>query len=98
MAARRQRHLSRVEDRVSLVRCTKNGLICWIDEHGRLREISRDETGSIYGRGFKTITLPLLAADTERPPIIYPQFDKSIGQTCVSFTTLAVLQTCPRRK
>ncbi|HSG73312.1 MAG TPA: apolipoprotein N-acyltransferase [Planctomycetaceae bacterium] len=82
-----------VENRVSLVRCTNNGLTCWIDEHGRIREIFRDENDSIYGRGFKTITLPLLPTGTKRAPTFYHQYGDWFGWTCFGVTLLAVVRT-----
>jgi apolipoprotein N-acyltransferase len=40
-----------VENRRPLVRCTNNGLTCWIDEFGRFHQILTDERGSIYAPG-----------------------------------------------
>ena len=48
-----------VENGVPLVRCCNNGVTCWIDAHGRVREILRDTSGSVYGEGALTIDLPL---------------------------------------
>jgi apolipoprotein N-acyltransferase len=78
-----------VENRVSLVRCTNNGLTCWIDEQGRLREIFRDEHGSVYGRGFLTLSLPLLPSNTARRPTLYHQFGDWFGWSCSAVVVLA---------
>ena len=48
-----------VENGVPLVRCCNNGVTCWIDATGRVREIFRDNSGSVYGTGALTIDLPL---------------------------------------
>jgi apolipoprotein N-acyltransferase len=48
-----------VENGVPLVRCCNNGLTCWADATGRLREIFRDKTGSVYGVGAMTIQIPV---------------------------------------
>ena len=48
-----------VENGVPLVRCTNNGLTCWIDAAGRMRQVFRDEQGSEYGRGFLEVKIPL---------------------------------------
>ena len=48
-----------VENGVPLVRCCNNGVTCWIDATGRVREMFRDNTGSVYGTGALTIDLPL---------------------------------------
>lgn len=50
-----------VETRRPLVRCTNNGLTCWIDEFGRLRQILRDGRGGIHGPG-------VLLAEVDLPP------------------------------
>ncbi len=59
-----------VENGVPLVRCCNNGVTCWIDAHGRVREIFRDNNGSVYGMGALTIDLPLEKhrADILQPP------------------------------
>jgi len=82
-----------VENRVSMVRCTNNGLTCWIDEYGRLREIFRDENDSIYGRGIKTITLPLLPSGTERQTTLYHRYGDWFGWMCSAITVLAILRS-----
>jgi apolipoprotein N-acyltransferase len=48
-----------VENGVPLVRCTNNGLTCWIDATGRMRQVFRDAEGSEYGRGFLAVEIPL---------------------------------------
>ena len=49
-----------VENGVPLVRCTNNGLTCWIDAQGRLREIF-SVAGNIYSAGFMRADIPLRA-------------------------------------
>ena len=41
-----------VENGVPLVRCANNGLTCWIDQLGEVRQFYGQETGDIYGAGF----------------------------------------------
>src|SRR5205085_457788 len=48
-----------VENRVKLVRCTNNGITCWFDELGRLRDLHANESGDVYIRGFKIVEIPL---------------------------------------
>ena len=58
-----------VENGLPLVRSCNNGVTCWIDPHGRVRQIFKDTTGRIYGPGWMTMDLPLPA---ERPaPTFY---------------------------
>jgi apolipoprotein N-acyltransferase len=48
-----------VENGVPLVRCCNNGLTCWIDAQGRIRQTLLDDRGTIYGRGFLPVDLRL---------------------------------------
>ena len=60
-----------VENGLPLVRCSNNGLTCWVDAHGRLRQLFRDAHGTIYGPGYLTRANPLarLAGSVPRPSI-----------------------------
>ncbi|MGZ5545691.1 MAG: apolipoprotein N-acyltransferase, partial [Limisphaerales bacterium] len=49
-----------VENRIPLVRCTNNGLTCWVDQTGGLHDIFYDASRDVYGSGFKTANIPLL--------------------------------------
>jgi apolipoprotein N-acyltransferase len=71
-----------VENGVPLVRCCNNGVTCWIDAHGRVREIFRDETGSVYGMGALTIDLPL----QKHEPTSYNAHGDWFGWGCVGIT------------
>ena len=52
-----------VENGLPLVRCANNGLTCWVDANGRLRQILHDPNGKVYGAGFMTANLPLPAPE-----------------------------------
>jgi apolipoprotein N-acyltransferase len=75
-----------VENGVPLVRSANNGLTCWVDVNGRLREISRDKTGSVYGVGAMTIELPLLHPGEKRAPTFYNRHGDWFGWLCVGVT------------
>ncbi len=47
-----------VENGLPLVRCSNNGLTCWIDAQGRTRQIL-EAGGGIYGPGFISSEIPL---------------------------------------
>ncbi|HTI69737.1 MAG TPA: apolipoprotein N-acyltransferase, partial [Candidatus Limnocylindria bacterium] len=47
-----------VENGVSLVRCTNNGLTCWFDRAGVMRDLFVGNGGSVYGEGWESIGLP----------------------------------------
>ena len=73
-----------VENGLPLVRCSNNGLSCWIGPHGQLRRILRDSHGSVYGPGFFTAEIPLLEKDTTRPPTFYHRQGDLFGWICVA--------------
>ncbi len=47
-----------VENGVPILRCTNDGLTCWADAQGRLRQIL-GYPGDVYGPGFLNIEIPL---------------------------------------
>jgi len=75
-----------VENGVPLVRCCNNGITCWIDAHGRVREIFRDKTGSVYGEGALTIDLPL----EKHSPTFYNRHGDWFGWGCLGFAVIAL--------
>jgi len=70
-----------VENGVPLVRCCNNGVTCWIDANGRVREIFRDANGTIYGVGAMTFELPL--PDEKAAPTFYNRHGDWFGWSCV---------------
>lgn len=92
-----------VENRVPLVRCTNNGLTCWIDEQGRMKQIFTDATGSVYGSGVAIYKVPLLPTGTTRAPTIYAQFGDWFAWLCLAVTACGVFaglwpQTAPIKR
>lgn len=73
-----------VESGVPLVRCTNNGLTCWADATGRLRDIFRDPAGSVYGPGAISFALPL----QKYPPTFYHRHGDWFGWLCTGLTGL----------
>ena len=94
-----------VENGVPLVRCCNNGVTCWIDSHGALRQIFKDETGGIYGAGAMTFELPL--PDEKPAPTFYNRHGDWFGWGCVGITIIlfwladfsprVIISTTPRR-
>lgn len=74
-----------VENGLPLLRCANNGLTCWIDGHGRIRQVFRDAKGSIHGAGFMTVNLPLPEPGT-RAPTFYHRHGDWFGWACVTVT------------
>ncbi|MCL4176460.1 MAG: apolipoprotein N-acyltransferase [Verrucomicrobia bacterium] len=72
-----------VENGVPLVRCTNNGLTCWIDAAGRMRQVFRDERSSEYGRGYLLVQLPVRRRDEGEVGSFYRRHGDLFGWGCV---------------
>ncbi|HLP76362.1 MAG TPA: apolipoprotein N-acyltransferase, partial [Candidatus Paceibacterota bacterium] len=81
-----------VENGLPLIRCSNNGLTCWVDAQGRIREIFRDRAGTIYGTGFMTAEIPLLNAGEKRAPTFYNRHGDWFGWSCLAFAGITVLR------
>jgi apolipoprotein N-acyltransferase len=77
-----------VENGLPLVRCANNGLTCWVDARGRMKEVYFPGTKDVYGPGFKIVEVPLL--DRKRPPTFYRRHGDLFGWSCVAWSALAV--------
>ena len=72
-----------VENGLPLVRCTNNGLTCWIDANGRIHDAYFPGSLNIYQAGYKIVTIPLRPAGPSQPLTIYHRFGDWFGWTCV---------------
>jgi apolipoprotein N-acyltransferase len=84
---------SAVENGVPLVRCANNGLTCWIDSNGRVREIFKDKAGSVYGVGSMTIELPLSQSAENRTTTFYNRHGDMFGWACVTVAVLVLFRS-----
>jgi apolipoprotein N-acyltransferase len=73
-----------VENGVPLVRCTNNGLTCWADAQGRLREIFA-AAGNVYGAGFLAARIPLRAGG-DRRGTFYNRHGDWFGWSCCAMS------------
>jgi apolipoprotein N-acyltransferase len=80
-----------IENGVPLVRCANNGLTCWIDAQGRIREALK-AGGSIYGPGFITPQIPLRDPG-QRAQTIYNRYGDWFGWSCCVLSGLGLLST-----
>jgi apolipoprotein N-acyltransferase len=87
-----------IENRVPLLRCTNNGITCWVDRYGRIREVFRDPKGSAYGAGFMLVSLPLPARDQKGQPTFYNRYGDSFGWSCVVLALAGLTSRFKRRK
>jgi apolipoprotein N-acyltransferase len=77
-----------VENRIPLVRCTNNGLTCWVDSFGRIRAALTDANGSVYGPGFLICDVPALGPDELRGSTPYHRHGDRFGWACVLVTII----------
>jgi apolipoprotein N-acyltransferase len=81
-----------VENGVPLVRCSNNGLTCWVDSFGRIRQFFERDEGDIYGPGFLIVRVPLLLPLEKRAPTFYHEHGDWFGWACVAITLLKFFQ------
>lgn len=73
-----------VENHLPLLRCANNGITCWVDANGTLRDVFRDNTGSVYGKGFLSVEIPLPDAGTSHALTFYTRHGDWFGWGCVT--------------
>jgi apolipoprotein N-acyltransferase len=78
-----------VENGVPLVRCANNGMTCWIDAQGRIRQVEV-AGGGIYGCGFITPQIPLRNANMAGRTI-YNRYGDWFSWSCWAVTGLFLL-------
>jgi len=71
-----------VENGLPLVRCTNNGLTCWIDAKGRIHDAYFPGSRNIYKAGYKIVTVPLQPSWPKQPPTIHHRFGDWFGWGC----------------
>jgi apolipoprotein N-acyltransferase len=87
-----------VENRRPLLRCSNNGLTCWVDAHGRLRQMFRDDDKGVYGRGFMTAEIPLPEPGIFRARTFYNRHGDVFGWSCFAISVLMCARRLIRRK
>lgn len=81
-----------IENGRPLIRCTNNGLTCWIDPHGRMHEVFFGASTDIYGEGFKIARVSLPPPGPPRTPTLYWRYGDWFGWACVGWTALVALR------
>jgi apolipoprotein N-acyltransferase len=87
-----------VENGLPLLRCSNNGLTCWVDPQGRRRQIFHDQHGSVYGAGFMTAEIPLLPPGEKRPPTFYHEHGDWFGWSCAAIAVIKLAFRFLRRR
>ena len=83
--------LRSVENGVPLLRCCNNGITCWFDAQGRMREIFRDANDSEYAVGFANWEIPFVSAPNRGESTFYHRNGDWFGWICVGVTGVLVL-------
>ncbi len=86
-----------IENDLPLLRCSNNGLTCWVDARGRVRQLFQDNEGSVYGAGVMTADIPLLALGGKRRPTFYHRHGDGFGWGCVGVAALTLAWRLARR-
>lgn len=82
-----------VENRRTLVRCTNNGLTCWVDPWGR-QSVSDFGGGAVYQEGFEVVELPIYRF----PVTFYTRNGDVFGWGCVGLFLLLLARAVWGRK
>lgn len=75
--------LRAVENGVPLVRCANNGLTCWIDEHGTLRDLLGRE-GNVHAPGVLITQVPRRPEGAPRALTWYHRHGDVFGWSCAA--------------
>jgi len=78
-----------VENGLPLVCCANNGITGWIDASGRVRDVFKDKTGSVYGVGAMTVEIP---TGGQRTPTFYHRHGDWFGWSCVILAVLFAIR------
>jgi apolipoprotein N-acyltransferase len=87
-----------VENHLPLIRCSNNGLTCWVDARGFLREVFTDPSGSIYGKGFLTVEIPLPPEGTSHKPTFNTRHGDWFGWSCTGIAAVMLVQRLTRAR
>lgn len=77
-----------VENRIPLVRCSNNGLTCWVDPVGGMHDVYFPGSKNIYQAGYKIVQVPVLEPGETRTLSFYTRYGDVFGWTCVAIVVL----------
>jgi apolipoprotein N-acyltransferase len=87
--------LRAVENGLPLVRCTNNGLTCWMDAQGRMHDVYFPGSRDIYQAGFKIVEIPLRGSTDKGRRTFYNRHGDWFGWSCAGIV-VAYLAWCLR--
>ncbi|MEQ2010279.1 MAG: apolipoprotein N-acyltransferase [Limisphaerales bacterium] len=86
-----------VENRRPVVRCTNNGLTCWVDETGFMHDLGVGDAADVHGPGFRVVKFAVPVGPRE--PTFYQRHGDWFGWGCVfAALGLALLESRRRRR
>lgn len=83
-----------VENGLPLVRCTNNGLTCWVDAFGQIHDPGFPESSDprdIHQAGFKVVDIPLKGSSPVPRPTFYRRFSDWFAWFCLGGMALSAL-------
>jgi apolipoprotein N-acyltransferase len=86
--------LRAVENGVPLVRCTNNGLTCWIDVRGRIHDAYFPGSSDIYQAGYKIVEVPLRNSAGAGHRTFYNRYGDVFGWSCLAFALASLAWSC----
>ena len=72
-----------IENGIPLIRCSNNGITCWVDPQGRIWNTDFESGASVYGEGTKHLTVPLYVT-TPSSWTFYRKFGDVFGWGCTA--------------
>jgi apolipoprotein N-acyltransferase len=72
-----------IENDCPVVRCSNNGLTCWVDRWGQMHQVFFDDSNDIYRAGFKLVNIPLRGKASPQPRTFYQRYGDWLGWSCV---------------
>lgn len=87
-----------VENGIPLVRCTNNGLTCWVDATGRLHDIYFDGSKNIYAAGWIMANVPIRPDHSSRSLTFYNQHGDWFGWGCMGMVIVAAVWAAFQRR
>ncbi len=73
-----------IETGLPLVRCSNNGITCWIDPYGRMNLGDLETPEDVYKSSFKVVNVPLPENDPDKSTTRYVSDGDLFGWLCVS--------------
>lgn len=85
-----------VENDIPIVRCTNNGITCWVDSLGVVREVLGGTGNAVFGEGFLTVQVPVGTGRTGAT--WYRSRGDVFGWGCVAYAGLTTLGVWRRHR